>query len=493
MLSDEKTYKKLKRDPAPALERRMNALLLNLNRKGAIPQKLYERLRSSAGQNPLLYGLPKIHKPNVPLRPIVSFVQSPTYQLSKHISDLLSPLVGLSPSAVRNSKEFARFIASQTLEDDEVLVSFDVVSLFTNVPTDLAIEVARKRLENDETLEERTCLDVDDIIRLLKMCLDATYLTFRNTHYQQTFGTAMGSPVSVTVANLVMEEVESKALSTFTPALRFWKRYVDDTCTAIPSRLVTSFHDHLNGVNEHIQFTLEMEDNNSLPFLDVRLHHQPDGSILTSVYRKPTHTDRYLDFSSHHPLEHKRSVVTTLFSRANSLTSTMLQRMDEESHLSRKLKTNGYPQRFIRKQQGDKRTSKPDEPRKEPKASITLPYVQGLSEPIRRMLEEADIRVRFKPNTTLRKLLIKPKDPLPVERRTGIVYQIPCSDCSQTYVGQSGRTIVDRIKEHQRAVKKMETPTLQRLQSMLGNTSIEWTGQQQKYWTTASNAFQDAC
>ena len=115
MLSDEKTYRKINKDPAPALERRMNALLLGLHRKGTIPKKLYEKLRSSAGQNPLLYGLPKIHKPGVPLRPIVSFVQSPTYQHSKHISDLLSPLVGQSPSAVRNSKEFAVYHFPDTI------------------------------------------------------------------------------------------------------------------------------------------------------------------------------------------------------------------------------------------------------------------------------------------------------------------------------------------------------------------------------------------
>ena len=81
----------------------------------------------------------------------------------------------------------------------------------------------------------------------------------------------------------------------------------------------------------------------------------------------------------------------------------------------------------------------------EPKATVTLPYVQGLSEPIKRILEEVDIRVRFRPNTSLKKLLVKPKDPVPVERRTGIVYQIPCKDCSQTYVGQLARSIVDRI------------------------------------------------
>ena len=94
----------------------------------------------------------------------MSFTQSPTYQLSKYLSQLLSPLLGESPSAVWNSKEFAEFIWMQNLNKNECLVSFNVVSLFTNVPTDLAIDVAHSRLERDESLPDRTTLTVGSII-----------------------------------------------------------------------------------------------------------------------------------------------------------------------------------------------------------------------------------------------------------------------------------------------------------------------------------------
>ena len=167
-------------------------------------------------------------------------------------------------------------------------------------------------------------------------------------HYQQTFGTAMGSPVSVTVANLVMEEIEEVALSSYpgTPP-RFWKRYVDDTCTAVPIESLASLHEHLNSINEHIQFTVEKEENGCLPFLDSLLTHESDGSISTSVYRKKTHTDQYLQFSSHHPLAHKKSVITTRFHRATALSSNMVERVKENCRVTRALKNNGYPSSFI--------------------------------------------------------------------------------------------------------------------------------------------------
>ena len=220
---------------------------------------------------------------------------------------ILSPLVGTTSSFVRNSKEFVDFITDQTLLPGYILASFDVV---TRVPVDLAIGVAQRRLEPDSTLDERTCLSVNNIIQLLKLCLQATYFSFKGNVYQQVFGPAMGSPVSVVVANLVMEDVEEQALATFSDPPQFWKRYVDDICVAINRK---NFLYHLNTIEESIQFTVEVEsDTNGLPFLDVYLHRCEDSSVGTSLYRKPTHTDNYLDFRSHHPIQHRTGVVRTL-------------------------------------------------------------------------------------------------------------------------------------------------------------------------------------
>ena len=133
-------------------------MLLSLKRAGAIQPSLYFRLRSSAGRIPLLYGLPKIHKPLVPLRPIVSFIGSPSYHLSKHLSFLLSPLVGNSTSFVKNSVHFVESLSTLVVGSDDLMVSYDVVSLFINVPVDLACRVAERHLLADESLGDQTSL-----------------------------------------------------------------------------------------------------------------------------------------------------------------------------------------------------------------------------------------------------------------------------------------------------------------------------------------------
>ena len=253
----------------------------------------------------------------------MSFVTSPTYQLSTFLAALLAPLVGQTSSYIRSSKSVAEFIRTQTLAEDEILVSFDVVSLFTCIPTGLAVQVARRRVESDLSLPERTDLSVDDIVGLLSLCLDVTFLSFREKVHQQVHGTAMDSPVSVVVAKLVMEDVKERDLATFYSPPHFWKRYVDDTCTALPRNMVESFHSHLNSIEPCIQLTVEEESaDRMLPLLYIQVGRDLNGTVTTSVYRKATHTEQYLSFASHHLVAHKAAVVRTLMSRADTLSSS---------------------------------------------------------------------------------------------------------------------------------------------------------------------------
>ena len=105
----------------------------------------------------------------------------------------------------------------------------------------------------------------------------------------------------------------------------------------------------LNSMRSSITFTVEEESENSLAFLDVNVIRQPDGSTVTSVYRKPTYTDQYLHYFSHHPLCCKLGIVRTLTKRARILSSDETLLQQELQHLEKALINNSYPQHVLRR------------------------------------------------------------------------------------------------------------------------------------------------
>ena len=145
---------------------------------------------------------------------------------------------------------------------------------------------------------------------------------FKGDHFKQIFGCSMGSPASAILANLVMEYVEEKALLLAPYPPKWWFRYVDDSHVCVRREHVDEFHSHLNSINTNIKFTIEIESEGSIAFLDTKTTRQDDGSITVSVYRKATHTDCYLNFKSHHHPQHKHSIVGTLMDRAKNIPST---------------------------------------------------------------------------------------------------------------------------------------------------------------------------
>ena len=358
-------------------------------------------------------------------------------------------------------------------------MSFDVISLFTPIPTDVAIAEAKVRLETDQQLTERTQLTTTDISTLLTFCLDTTEFQCKGKFYRQVHGTAMGSPVSVVVSNLVMESLENKALMTYPNPPRVYKRYVDDIACVINKADIVNFHKHLNSQDRNIQFTLERYPAEGLPFLDTLNTVNEDGSIDIAVYRKATHTDRYLNFDSHHPKQHKSSVVQTLLNRAESIPSKEQDKIKERQRVFRSLhEGNGYPKELIRsklRRRKEKNQDKHED--KEYCGFAALPYVEGTTERIKRVLDDYNINTCVKPLCTLRQLLSKPKDNISLEKKTGVVYEIPCGDCEAVYIGETGRSLGTRQKEHQASVRLGKTETSALSKHVLSQDhEISWAG-----------------
>ena len=155
---------------------------------------------------------------------------------------------------------------------------------------------------------------------------------------------------------------------------------------------------------------METEKDDKLAFLDTAVLRKPDGRLTISVYRKPTHTDQYLAYDSYHPQSVKRGIVKCLNERTKRLVTKSSVISEEKKHLSSVLVSNGYPFSFLQK---ITKTGKPNnsaEPANKFKATSVLPYVKGLSEQLRRCLQQQGVRAVFKSQTTLRSQLVRPKD-----------------------------------------------------------------------------------
>jgi len=156
---------------------------------------------------------------------------------------------------VNNSAHLVSTISGESILHNEIMVSFDVESLFTNVPIDAAVEAVLQKLENDPSLADRSTLTPAQIADLLNFVLRCTYFQYNRSIYEQQEGAAMGSPVSAVIANLYMESFEEQAIATTPYKPRIWKRYVDDTFTVLDRRSVDSLQ-HLNNQEPSIRFTM---------------------------------------------------------------------------------------------------------------------------------------------------------------------------------------------------------------------------------------------
>jgi len=216
------------------------------------------------------------------------------------------------------------------------------VSLFTNIPLDLAIDSVSKRLDN--ILDNCKILN-DEFILALKMILESTYFSFNNVIYRQNFGTPMGSPLSPIIADLVLRNIESGAINILN--IPIYVRYVDDILLA-PSNSVNDILNTFNSFYPRLQFTLEI-DGDKLNFLDVIIV-KSNGNLEFDWFHKPTFSGRYLNYNSQlHALAQKKRTITGMVDRAFSVSSEISPKYHQKNFnlIVEILRLNDYSFKFI--------------------------------------------------------------------------------------------------------------------------------------------------
>ena len=154
-------------------------ILRNIRTDGGLSEEVYRRLYPTGAGSPKFYGLLKIHKPGIPLRPIISSMGTVTYNTAKELAKILKPLVRLSTHHVHNTKDFVEQLKDVRLKQEESIISYDITALFTSVPIQPVLKIIEQKLANDKDLQQRTTMSIKHIIRLLEFCLRSTYFVFQ--------------------------------------------------------------------------------------------------------------------------------------------------------------------------------------------------------------------------------------------------------------------------------------------------------------------------
>lgn len=431
-------------------------MLKRLKEENKIDDTLYEKIYPQGSQPARLYGLAKVHKNAVPTRPVLSMPGSAYHGIALQLTEWLSvvPECRINTS----SKDIADSLNDIMLEEDEEVISFDVVSLYTNVPVKEAIsECADLLYSGQHTLPP---VDKSTFIELMQLCTCNVQMLTHDGYYRQIDGLAMGSPPAPLVANgwlskrdpVIMENAKLKA------------RFMDDIIRSIKTSQIDHKMQEINSLHPSLKFTIERETNGELPFLDMLIQHCR-GKLTSTWYTKPTDTGLIMNYHSLAPKKYKRSVVSGLVHRIYRSCSTWENIHTSLAKAKFILEKNQYPPQFyepiiertlekilekkLGTASGGNVPSEVPPEEKVPKVKIFLRYRGIATEHYCRALRRC--QAPCDPVLTLRKLrTVLPSLKAKVERkiRSFVVYKISCPRCQACYVGYTTQHLTQRFSQH---------------------------------------------
>ena len=350
-------------------------------------------------------------------------------------------------------------------------MSFDVVSLFTNVPLKRTLEVILRRVYKEKQIS--TSLKKSTLKKLLIDTCTKTAFTFNDKFYEQIDGVSMGGSLGPLLANIIMTEMEKNVVRKLIDdgTIRFYTRFVDDTLLLIKEEDIDRVKNEFENFDKNLKFTYEKFENENPHFLDIEI-----TSTGLKIYRKDTFTGHYTDFSSFVPWNHRISWIRSLVYRTKRLCDPRNFK-DGIKDVNKFASWNGFP-RYIRKKLISKFINESETTRPERKEDpdvipvwINFPYIGSTGDNLvktfkkkfnRFLNPKKKIKINSFFNTTKLTSFTSTKDKTPKLMKSSVVYEVSCPGCGESYIGKTERILKERTKEH--AFTDKESPMQNHLQ-----------------------------
>lgn len=299
-----------------------------------------------------------------------------------------------------------------------------------------------------------------ELKNICEICAKQNYFQFENKFFKQRDGLPMGSPISPLLAEIFLANFESLIFTNnnYTKHVIYWARYVDDVFCIWNSthRNLNQFFTFLNSLNEKIQFTMELENNNEINFLDINIK-KINNELKFNIYRKPTTTDTVIHKNSQQSWKIKMSAFHSLTHRLLNFPLNEEDYKNELSIIKQIAHNNGYNASLIDNMIKNKQNKIIKKlfysvPNEKPKNYRFLNHIPKCSDRVSKKLNKLGCNTVTVNKQNIGKILVNNKTKIDKLNKSG-VYKINCEDCAAVYIGQTGRNINTRVKEHINSIR----------------------------------------
>ena len=354
MIDDPNTYTKTNIDDTIETKQKADSLIYQLENRNYINEKQSDYLTDFIPKCPVFYGVPKIHKPNWPLRPIVSQINGPTSKLNELVDKYLYIAEKNIPNLLQDTTAYLQLLEhNKNCLPDTLLVTMDIVSLYTNIPQEEGAEWVAEFYETTLTkwgdyASVIKPIDRNTLKNLILFILQHCTFEFDSTYYKQNYGTTMGAKFSVKFANIYMHMFFEKKLKNYSGLKpEFIARLVDD-CFFKWNHAeadLTQFLSFLNNCHNSIKFEFNYS-HEKVNFLDT-ITYIDNALIKTTLYTKPTDKKQYLHYTSSHPPHVKKAIPYSQAVRYRRIIEDDQMLSSQIQVLKQKFIQRGYPSQLL--------------------------------------------------------------------------------------------------------------------------------------------------